>query len=80
MTVINFTLRVKFRSIFRALSSNFKILSIPNVLAHMKSYEHSFTKKCDGHKLCAKSHGKSHFDRFLVHCLIITKYWSFPMY
>ncbi|RWW02349.1 hypothetical protein GW17_00034573 [Ensete ventricosum] len=28
---------------FRATSQNFKILAIPNVLAHGKSYEHGFT-------------------------------------
>ncbi|RZR93503.1 hypothetical protein BHM03_00022023 [Ensete ventricosum] len=47
--------RVEFRSIFRASSQNFKILTIPNVLAHGKSYDHGFAKKCDGHKFCAKS-------------------------
>ncbi|RWW37082.1 hypothetical protein BHE74_00057841 [Ensete ventricosum] len=45
--------RVKFRSIFRAPSRKFKILAIPYVLAHGKSYEHSFTKKLNGHILCA---------------------------
>ncbi|RRT66057.1 hypothetical protein B296_00017221, partial [Ensete ventricosum] len=39
----------------------FKILAIPNVLAHGKSYEHSFTKKCDDHKYCAKSRFESIF-------------------
>ncbi|RRT68092.1 hypothetical protein B296_00024582 [Ensete ventricosum] len=29
---------------FRAPSRNFKILAIPNVLAHGKSYEHGFVK------------------------------------
>ncbi|RRT31594.1 hypothetical protein B296_00057717 [Ensete ventricosum] len=67
------------------LSRNFKILAIPNVLAHasrnfklvipnvltyVKSYEHDFTKKCDGHKLCAKLS----FDRFFMHRLGISKY------
>ncbi|RZS14605.1 hypothetical protein BHM03_00046317 [Ensete ventricosum] len=46
---------VEFRSVFRAPSRKFKILPIPDVLAHGKSYEHGFDKKCDGHKLCAKS-------------------------
>ncbi|RRT49666.1 hypothetical protein B296_00024140 [Ensete ventricosum] len=46
--------------IFRALSQKFKILDIPNVLAHRKSYDHSFVKKYDDHRLCAKSR----FDRF----------------
>ncbi|RRT33941.1 hypothetical protein B296_00048993 [Ensete ventricosum] len=40
---------------FRALSRKFKILAIPDVLAHGKSYEHGFATKRDGHKLCAKS-------------------------
>ncbi|RRT37794.1 hypothetical protein B296_00024569, partial [Ensete ventricosum] len=31
------------------------ILAIPNVLAQKKSYEHSFVKKYNGHKLCAKA-------------------------
>ncbi|RWW69123.1 hypothetical protein BHE74_00023296, partial [Ensete ventricosum] len=56
--------KVKFRSIFRAPSQNFKILSIPNVLAHGKSYD-DFMKKYDGHKLSVKSH----FDQFLMHRL-----------
>ncbi|RWW61073.1 hypothetical protein BHE74_00031888, partial [Ensete ventricosum] len=64
------------RSIFRAQSWNFKILTIPNVLAHGKSYEHGFVKKHDGHKSCAKSR----FDRFFVHHLKISIYWPFPTY
>ncbi|RWW73413.1 hypothetical protein BHE74_00018739 [Ensete ventricosum] len=43
--------KVEFRSIFHKL----KILVIPNVLAHGKSYEHNFMKKHDGHTLY-KSH------------------------
>ncbi|RWW65079.1 hypothetical protein BHE74_00027638 [Ensete ventricosum] len=65
---------VKFRSVFRARSRKFKILDIPDVLAHGKSYEHGFVKKCDGHKLCAKSRAESSFDRFFVHRLGNTKY------
>ncbi|RWW56366.1 hypothetical protein BHE74_00036924, partial [Ensete ventricosum] len=60
----------EFRSVFHALSQKFKILVIPNVLAHGKSYEHSFVKKYDGHKLCAKSS----FDRFFMHHLVNLKY------
>ncbi|RWW51764.1 hypothetical protein BHE74_00041858 [Ensete ventricosum] len=52
--VINFA-QIKFRLVFHAPSSKFKILVIPNVLAHGKSYEHDFIKKCDGHKHCTKS-------------------------
>ncbi|RRT37194.1 hypothetical protein B296_00053022, partial [Ensete ventricosum] len=52
----------KFRSIFHAPSRKFKILAIPNVLAHWKSYEHDFTKKYDDYKLYAKSS----FDRFFI--------------
>ncbi|RRT48664.1 hypothetical protein B296_00042392, partial [Ensete ventricosum] len=66
----------KFRSIFYAPSRNFKILAIPNVLALVKSYEHDFSKKRDGHKLCAKSN----FDRFFTHRLKISKYLPFPTY
>ncbi|RZR99657.1 hypothetical protein BHM03_00029260 [Ensete ventricosum] len=58
-----------FRSIFHAPSPKFKILAIPNVLAHEKSYEHGFVKKCDGHKVCTKSFAKSSFDWFFVHRL-----------
>ncbi|RWV86449.1 hypothetical protein GW17_00051657 [Ensete ventricosum] len=47
--------QLKFRSIFCAPSRNLNKLAIPNVLALAKSYEHGFTKKCDGHKLCPKS-------------------------
>ncbi|RRT75006.1 hypothetical protein B296_00014655 [Ensete ventricosum] len=57
--------KVKLRSIFRAPSRNFKILAIPNLLAHGKSYEHGFAKKCDDHKFYAKSR----FDQFFVHHL-----------
>ncbi|RWW51355.1 hypothetical protein BHE74_00042306, partial [Ensete ventricosum] len=47
--------RVEFRSVFGALFGKFKILAIPNVLAHGKSYENGFMKKRDSKKLCAKS-------------------------
>ncbi|RRT80293.1 hypothetical protein B296_00024008, partial [Ensete ventricosum] len=57
------------RSSFRAPSRKFKILAIPNVLAHVKSYEHGFVKTRDVHILSAKSHMKSSFDRFIVHHL-----------
>ncbi|RWW43458.1 hypothetical protein BHE74_00050872 [Ensete ventricosum] len=63
-TVINFALS-RVSIIFRALTRNFKILAIPNVFAHGKSYKHGFVKKCNGHKLCAKSH----FDWFFEHRL-----------
>ncbi|RRT31454.1 hypothetical protein B296_00056620 [Ensete ventricosum] len=43
--------RVEFQSGFRALSWKFKILAIPDILDHGKSYEYGFTKKCNGHKL-----------------------------
>ncbi|RRT55710.1 hypothetical protein B296_00033229, partial [Ensete ventricosum] len=66
----------EFRSIFHTPSRKFKILAIPDVLAYRKSYEHSFTKKLDGHILCAKSS----FDRFFVHRLRNSKYWPFPTY
>ncbi|RRT47132.1 hypothetical protein B296_00053945, partial [Ensete ventricosum] len=66
----------EFRSIFCAPSWKFKILAIPNVLARGKSYEHGFTKKHDGHKLCAKSS----FDRFFMHRLENSKYWQLPTY
>ncbi|RZS25801.1 hypothetical protein BHM03_00059057 [Ensete ventricosum] len=36
--------KVEFRSVFRSPSQNFKIFTIPNILSHGKSYEHSFTK------------------------------------
>ncbi|RRT40364.1 hypothetical protein B296_00030007 [Ensete ventricosum] len=53
------------------------MLDILNVLAHGKSYEHGFGKKCDGHKLCEKSCMKSCFDRFFMHHLGNSKYWPF---
>ncbi|RWW53890.1 hypothetical protein BHE74_00039570, partial [Ensete ventricosum] len=53
------------RSIFRALSQKFKILPIPNVLAHGKSYEQGFVKKHNGHKHCAKTR----FDWLFAHDL-----------
>ncbi|RZS16928.1 hypothetical protein BHM03_00049001 [Ensete ventricosum] len=72
--------RVEFRSTFRAPSRKFKILAIPDVLAHGKSHEHGFIKKCDGHKLCEKSRVESSFDRFFVHHLGNLKYWPFLTY
>ncbi|RRT31407.1 hypothetical protein B296_00057818, partial [Ensete ventricosum] len=68
------------RSVFPALPRKFKILAIPDVLAHRKSYEHGFTKKYDGHKICAKSRTYSSFDQFFVHRLGNSIYWSFPSY
>ncbi|RWW67515.1 hypothetical protein BHE74_00025041 [Ensete ventricosum] len=59
--VINFT-QSRVPIGFPALSRKLKILAFPNVLAHRKSYELGFVKKCDGHKLYIKSHAKSSFD------------------
>ncbi|RWW44210.1 hypothetical protein BHE74_00050054, partial [Ensete ventricosum] len=73
-TVINFA-QSELRSVFRAPSRKFKILAIPDVLAHGKSYEHGFMKKRDDHKLCAESS----FDRFFVHHLGNLKYWFFSI-
>ncbi|RWV83338.1 hypothetical protein GW17_00055063, partial [Ensete ventricosum] len=72
--------KVEFLSIFRASSQKFKILAIPDVLAHGKPYKHGFEKKCDGHKFCAKSRADSSFDRFFVHHFRNLKYWLFPTY
>ncbi|RRT55712.1 hypothetical protein B296_00033223, partial [Ensete ventricosum] len=72
--------RVEFQSIFCAPSHKFKILDIPDKLAHEKSYEHGFMKKRDGHKLCGMSHAESSFDRFFIHHLRNSKYWPFPTY
>ncbi|RWV77055.1 hypothetical protein GW17_00062172, partial [Ensete ventricosum] len=57
-------LRVLFRSVFCAPSRKFKIQAIPDVLAYGESYEHGFTKKLDGHILCANHAQKLSFDRF----------------
>ncbi|RWW42684.1 hypothetical protein BHE74_00051742, partial [Ensete ventricosum] len=38
----------EFRSVFRAPSRKFRILAIPNVFAHEKSYKHGSAKKYDG--------------------------------
>ncbi|RZR92006.1 hypothetical protein BHM03_00020263 [Ensete ventricosum] len=72
--------KFEFRSVFLAPSRKFKILAIPNVLAHGKSYEHGFAKKHDDHKLYGKSRAESSFDRFFVHHLRNLKYWPFPTY
>ncbi|RZS19287.1 hypothetical protein BHM03_00051661 [Ensete ventricosum] len=72
--------RFEFRLIFRALSQKFKILAIPDVLTHGKSYEHGFMKKRDGHKLCTKSRVDSSFDQFFVYHLENSKYWPFTTY
>ncbi|RZS23046.1 hypothetical protein BHM03_00055891, partial [Ensete ventricosum] len=71
---------VEFQSVFRLPSRKFKILAIPDVLAHRKSYEHGFMKKHNGHKLCTMSRTESSFNRFFVHHLENSKYWPFPMY
>ncbi|RWW45740.1 hypothetical protein BHE74_00048392 [Ensete ventricosum] len=81
--VINFheaASRVEFRSSFCAPSRKFKILANPNILAHGKSYEQGFMKKCYGHKLWVKSRAESSFDRFFMHRLGYSKYWPFPTY
>ncbi|RZS29077.1 hypothetical protein BHM03_00062752, partial [Ensete ventricosum] len=70
----------EYRSVLGAPSQKFKILAIPNVLARGKSYEHGFTIKYDGHKLCSKSHAESSYDRFFVHHLKNSKYWPFLTY
>ncbi|RWW50383.1 hypothetical protein BHE74_00043373 [Ensete ventricosum] len=75
MMVINFA-QIEFRSIFCAPSWKFKLLAIPTVLTHGKSYEHDLVKKRDGHKLCAKLN----FDRFFMHSLENSKYWPLPSY
>ncbi|RWW54092.1 hypothetical protein BHE74_00039344, partial [Ensete ventricosum] len=72
--------KVEFRSIFWASSRKFKILAIPNVLAHVKTYEYGFTNKSGVHKLCMKSCAKLSFDRFFVHHLRNSRYWPFPSY
>ncbi|RRT35681.1 hypothetical protein B296_00038008 [Ensete ventricosum] len=64
--------KVKFQSVFLAPSRKFKILAIPNVLAHGKSYEYGFMKKYDDHKLCAKSSVNQYIGN--------SKYWLFLMY
>ncbi|RZR75229.1 hypothetical protein BHM03_00052366 [Ensete ventricosum] len=72
--------KVEFRSVFRAPSRKFKILVFPVLLAHGKSYKHAFARNCDVHKHYAKSRPESIFDRFFLHCLGNSKYWSFPSY
>ncbi|RRT38652.1 hypothetical protein B296_00052109, partial [Ensete ventricosum] len=64
---------VEFRSVFCSQSRNFKIVAIPNVIAHGKSYEHNFMKKYNGHKFYVKFR----FDQFLMHYLRISKYKPF---
>ncbi|RWW68770.1 hypothetical protein BHE74_00023671, partial [Ensete ventricosum] len=59
---------------FFAPSRKFKILAIPNVVTHGKSYKHDVMKKCDSNKLCAKSRAKSSFDRYFVPHLRNSKY------
>ncbi|RZS23463.1 hypothetical protein BHM03_00056404 [Ensete ventricosum] len=71
------TREVEFRLVFRSPSRKFKILAIPNVLAHGKSYEQGFVKKCNVHRLCAMSRAKSSFDRVFMHHLRKSKYRPF---
>ncbi|RZS24511.1 hypothetical protein BHM03_00057591 [Ensete ventricosum] len=70
--------RVEFRSVFSAPSEKFKILAIPDILAHGKLYEHSSAKKHYGHKHCANPHSESSFDRFFVNHLKNSKILTFP--
>uniref|UniRef100_A0A804HXF2 Uncharacterized protein n=1 Tax=Musa acuminata subsp. malaccensis TaxID=214687 RepID=A0A804HXF2_MUSAM len=55
----------KVRSVFCAPSKKFKILTIPNIFASVKSYKLGFVKKRGSHEFCAKSR----FDRFFTHRL-----------
>ncbi|RRT40363.1 hypothetical protein B296_00030006 [Ensete ventricosum] len=76
-TIINLckvTREVEFRSIFHAPSRKLKMLVIPNVLAHGKSYKHGFVTKRDSHKHCAKLLSNSSFDRFFLDRLENSKY------
>ncbi|RWW42634.1 hypothetical protein BHE74_00051877 [Ensete ventricosum] len=73
--VINF-LQSEVRSVIRPPSQKFKILSIPNILAHGKSNMQGFMKNHDGHKLYVMSR----LDQFFVHHHGNSKYFSFPMY
>ncbi|RWV98407.1 hypothetical protein GW17_00038754 [Ensete ventricosum] len=78
--VINFVrsrVQSRLSIIFCSPSRKFKILVIPNILTHAKSYEHGFIKKHDGHNLCVKSHEKSSFNRFFMHHFKNSKYWPF---
>ncbi|RRT80821.1 hypothetical protein B296_00007407 [Ensete ventricosum] len=68
------TRKIEFRSIFRAPSRKFKILVIPNLLAHVKSYKHDFAKTCDGQKVTREVEFRSVFRA------LSRKYWPFPMY
>ncbi|RWV94576.1 hypothetical protein BHE74_00018647 [Ensete ventricosum] len=79
-TLLKVTCKFEFQSFVCSPSWNFKILAIPDVLAHGKSFEHGFTRKYDGHKLYTQSRIKSSFDRFLAHRLRISKYKPFPRY
>ncbi|RWV77562.1 hypothetical protein GW17_00061588 [Ensete ventricosum] len=54
-SLCNVARELEFLSVFLAPSQKFKILAIPNVLVHAKSYEHGFTKKYDSHKHLAMS-------------------------
>ncbi|RZS28561.1 hypothetical protein BHM03_00062167 [Ensete ventricosum] len=78
-TVINFA-QSRVSIGFRAPSRKFKILVFPILLGHRKSYKHAFARKYDGHKTCSKSRAESSFDRFFMHRLGNSKYWSFPSY
>ncbi|RRT34966.1 hypothetical protein B296_00026891 [Ensete ventricosum] len=75
MMIINFT-PSQVSIDFFLLSQKFKLLTIPNVLALGKLYEHSFMKKCNSHNLCTKSS----FDWFFVHHFGNSKYWLFQTY
>ncbi|RRT38757.1 hypothetical protein B296_00039525, partial [Ensete ventricosum] len=66
--------KVEFRSVFCSPSRKLKILAIPNVLVHGRSYEHDFVKKRDIYKRCVMSRARLTFDRFFVHRLRNSKY------
>ncbi|RWV90836.1 hypothetical protein GW17_00046933 [Ensete ventricosum] len=52
----------RFNQIFAHQLENSKILAIPSVLVHGRSYEYGFMKKYDGLKLYAKWR----FDRYFM--------------
>ncbi|RZS25938.1 hypothetical protein BHM03_00059215, partial [Ensete ventricosum] len=53
---------VEFRSVFHAPSQKFKNTGHSDILAHCKSYEHGYAKKCNDHKLCTQSQVSINFS------------------
>ncbi|RWW51358.1 hypothetical protein BHE74_00042305 [Ensete ventricosum] len=78
-TVINFA-QSRVSIGFSCTTSEIQNTGHSRLIGPRKVIQARFYKKYDGHKLCTKSRAESSFDRFSMHRLRNSKYWSFPTY